>query len=128
MSPRVTFDDESESDYSIALISYRPSQTGQPPVSKVLIRHGLGEDERRIHGVGFAVHNRILNRISTPHGISERITVMEIKTGKAHFISAYAPTLTTENEKKDQFFEELQDAINNVPKADQLFLMGDFNV
>ncbi|XP_005095538.1 craniofacial development protein 2-like [Aplysia californica] len=90
---------------------------------------GLGEDERRIHGVGFAVHNRLLNRISTPQGISERITVMEMenKTGKAHFISAYAPTRTTENEKKDQFFEEHQDAINNVPKADQLFLTGDFN-
>ncbi|XP_012937735.1 uncharacterized protein LOC106011717 [Aplysia californica] len=66
---------------------------------------GLGEDERRIHGVGFAVHNRLLNRISTLQGISERITVMEMetKTGKAHFISAYAPTLTTENEKKTSF-------------------------
>ncbi|XP_012946941.1 craniofacial development protein 2-like [Aplysia californica] len=89
----------------------------------------LGEDERRIHGVGFAVHNRLLNRISTPQGISERITVMEMetKTGKAHFNSTYAQTLTTENEKKYQFYEKLQDAINNVPKADHLFLMGDFN-
>ncbi|XP_005106608.1 craniofacial development protein 2-like [Aplysia californica] len=29
--------------------------------------------------------------------------------------------------KKDQFYEELQNAINNAPKADQLFLMDDFN-
>ena len=34
---RAIFDDGS--DYSVALISYRPSLAGQPPVSKVLIRH-----------------------------------------------------------------------------------------
>uniref|UniRef100_A0A0L8HCX0 Endonuclease/exonuclease/phosphatase domain-containing protein n=1 Tax=Octopus bimaculoides TaxID=37653 RepID=A0A0L8HCX0_OCTBM len=28
---------------------------------------------------------------------------------------------------KDQFYEELQDVISSVPRADQLFLMGDFN-
>ncbi|XP_029638786.1 craniofacial development protein 2-like [Octopus sinensis] len=90
---------------------------------------GLGEDERRINGVGFTVHNRLLNKINTPRDISEHITIMEVgaKTGRTHHISAYAPILTAENEKKDQFYEELQDMINSVLRADQFFLMGDFN-
>uniref|UniRef100_A0A0L8HXG3 Endonuclease/exonuclease/phosphatase domain-containing protein n=1 Tax=Octopus bimaculoides TaxID=37653 RepID=A0A0L8HXG3_OCTBM len=76
----------------------------------------LEKDERRIHGVRSAVQNRLLN--------------MEVgtKTGRAHLISAHAPILTAENEKKDQFYEEHQNVINSVPKADQLFLIiGDFN-
>ncbi|XP_014769963.2 craniofacial development protein 2-like [Octopus bimaculoides] len=90
---------------------------------------GLGEDERRIHGVGFAVYNRLLNKFRFPRGINERITIMEAgtKTGRAHLISAYVPILTAENDKKDQFYEELQDMINSIPRADKLSLMSNFN-
>ena len=56
---------------------------------------GLGEAERRIHGVGFAVHNRLLNMINTPRGITERICILELATptGNAQIISAYAPII-----------------------------------
>lgn len=75
--------------------------------------------------MGFAVHNRLLKKISTPRGVSKRISILELatKTGKAHIISAYSPTLTSESEKKDLFYEQLQDVINSIPKADQIFLM-----
>lgn len=41
---------------------------------------GLGDDERAIHGIGFTVHNELLNKISTPRYISERITIVELVT------------------------------------------------
>ena len=42
-------------------------------------------------------------------------------------ISAYAPTLAQSEEVKDNFYGALSDAIDRVPHANKLLLMGDFN-
>ena len=42
-------------------------------------------------------------------------------------ISAYAPTLTSSDEAKDAFYEELNDLVKDVPPSDELILLGDFN-
>ena len=90
---------------------------------------GLAESERRLYGVGFAVRNKLLNKITTPKAKSERIISLQLttKTGTAHVISAYAPTLDAECEKKDMFYEDLQTVLNEIPASDQIILLGDFN-
>ena len=42
-------------------------------------------------------------------------------------ICAYAPTLTADEHVKDQFYEELDEALRSVNARDKLVLLGDFN-
>ncbi|CAH1245993.1 Hypp7629 [Branchiostoma lanceolatum] len=42
-------------------------------------------------------------------------------------ISAYAPTMSYEQEQKELFYEKLAHLLNSVSKHDKLLLMGDFN-
>ena len=90
---------------------------------------GLRPEDRRLYGVGFAVNNKLLKKISTPQGISERIMTMQLttKSGTIHLISAYAPTLAAESEVKDKFYEDLQKAFKQIPEKEDVFILGDFN-
>ena len=45
----------------------------------------------------------------------------------ATLISAYAPTLPASDASKEEFYEELTNVIDSVPRRDELFLLGDFN-
>ena len=42
-------------------------------------------------------------------------------------ISAYAPTMTYSDEEKEQFYLELSNTLDSVPKNDKLLILGDFN-
>ena len=42
-------------------------------------------------------------------------------------ISGYAPTLRSDEEDKDMFYESLNETLKRVPRSDTLILMGDFN-
>lgn len=92
---------------------------------------GLPEDERRLHGVGFAVRSKLLVNIpESPQGISERLMTWRIPLVKGRFatlISAYAPTLDADNNTKDAFYESLDAVLSTIPDSDKLVLMGDFN-
>ena len=92
---------------------------------------GLQQTERRIHGVGFAIRNSFLkNLASLPCGISERLMTLRLKLTKndyATVISAYAPTLDSEEAVKDAFYESLDAVLTETPKSDKIILLGDFN-
>jgi hypothetical protein len=45
----------------------------------------------------------------------------------ATLLSAYAPTLPSENEAKDCFYPSLDEALHRIPRNDKIFLLGDFN-
>ena len=40
-------------------------------------------------------------------------------------IQAYAPTSNTEETKVEQFYQDLQDFLELIPKKDVLFIIGD---
>ena len=42
-------------------------------------------------------------------------------------MSGYSPTLCSTAESKDQFYQELDVAIGNIPKTEQLYILGDVN-
>ena len=92
---------------------------------------GRAKDDRREAGVGFAVRNELVNKLSSlPQGINDRIMTMKLTlTGKkqATIISAYAPTMTNPDHIKDQFYEELNSLVTAVPKTEKLTILGDFN-
>ena len=42
-------------------------------------------------------------------------------------IQVYAPTSNTEEAEVEQFYEDLQDLLELIPKKDVLFIIGDWN-
>ncbi|XP_061707843.1 uncharacterized protein LOC133518227 [Cydia pomonella] len=90
---------------------------------------GKSSTETREHGVGFAVRNHIIDAMETPVGVSERIMVLRLntKSGYVTLISAYAPTLNSKPEAKDQFYDQLDEVVRGVRTTDRLHIMGDFN-
>jgi exonuclease III len=61
--------------------------------------------------------------------VNERLCKLRIK-GKFNnitIISAYAPTDEKETETKEQFYEELQNMIDNTARSDTIIILGDFN-
>ncbi|CAH2049808.1 unnamed protein product, partial [Iphiclides podalirius] len=90
---------------------------------------GKSSIENRKHGVGFAIRNHLLNATETPIGVSERIMILRLNTkcGFVTLVSAYAPTLNSTPESKDQFYDRLKETIRGVHSTDRLYILGDFN-
>ena len=80
---------------------------------------GKSIEEKREHGVGFAVKNSLLTVTEPPVNGSARILNIRLSTraGRANIMSVYAPTLCCTADSKDQFYEELDVAIDNIPKT-----------
>ena len=89
---------------------------------------GKGQDEVRMHGVGFAVSNKLLSMIEEPTGGSERLLSLKLQTaeGPIHLICVYAPTNCKDAETKDCFYDQLNQTISEIGK-EQIVLLGDFN-
>ncbi len=90
---------------------------------------GKEPEEPRIHGVGFAVRNSMLSSIETPSGGTPRILSLHLSTstGPVNILSIYAPTLCSSAETKDEFYEELETTITEIPTTEHLLLLWDFN-
>ena len=92
---------------------------------------GLQENEPRRHGVGFAIKSSLLRVLpENPVGISERLMTLRlplVKNRHCTLLSVYAPTLTSEEEIIESFYDQLSNTIRNVPRQDKLILLGDFN-
>ena len=64
-----------------------------------------------------------------PTGGTERLTSIRVNTvdGAITIINAYAPTLVSSSESKDQFYGQLDEIIKSSSKDEPLVLLGDFN-
>ena len=45
----------------------------------------------------------------------------------ATLLSVYAPTLPSDTEVKDSFYQSLDEALHRIPKTDKILLLGVFN-
>lgn len=92
---------------------------------------GKPAEEPRIHGVGFAIKNNLVNQLhELPVGISERLMTLRLMLSNSQMatvISAYAPTLDAQQDVKEAFYADLDTILSKVPKEDKLILLGDFN-
>ena len=65
-----------------------------------------------------------------PVGINERLMKLRIPLSRIRYltiISAYAPTLTSPDDAKEQFYEQFCQVIRSTPTSDKLVILGDFN-
>ena len=92
---------------------------------------GVAEGQPRIHGVCIAVKNSILNSLEElPVSLNERIMSIRIPLARSNHmtvICAYAPTLVSTEESKDEFYGSLSTVLQSTNHNDKLMLMGDFN-
>ena len=83
------------------------------------------------HGVGFAIRTKLVSCLEGkyPIGINERLMTMCLPLDKftLSIISAYAPTLASSDETKEEFYNKLSESIKSVPSCHKLLVMGDFN-
>ncbi|KAJ1160520.1 hypothetical protein NDU88_001022 [Pleurodeles waltl] len=88
-------------------------------------------DEHREAGVGFAIRSNLIIKLATlPKGFNDRPMSLQFPLKEkrhATFINAYAPTMTSPEEIKDKFYEDLESLIASVTKEDRLVILGDFN-
>ena len=92
---------------------------------------GKAQEEERIHGIGLAIKTSILKQLpDLPTAINERLMKLRFPLNASQhvtIISAYAPTLTSSDEAKETFYEDLNNLVKDVPSGDTLLLLGDFN-
>ena len=92
---------------------------------------GHPEGQPRHHGVGLAIRNELMAKIvEAPTFINERLLTLRIPLVKGEHvtvISCYAPTLTSEESLKDNFYEQLHQTLSSIHKDDKIILLGDFN-
>lgn len=92
---------------------------------------GKDQNERRIHGVGFAIKSSLVDKYNlSPTALNERLITIRIPMSRNQhmtIISAYAPTMNSADIVKEEFYSTLNSAIRAVPSSDKLFLLGDFN-
>lgn len=78
---------------------------------------------QHLHGVGLAIENCLLaNLIETSTGINKRLMSIRIPfAGKQYttLLSVYAPTLPSEEDVKDRFYEALGEALHKAPKSNK---------
>ena len=91
--------------------------------------HSGPTDNSGLHGVAIALDAKAKQALIAWEPISPRILVARFR-GKpvgVTVVSIYAPTLPSDDHSKDAFYEELQHAIDKVPRRDILIVAGDWN-
>ena len=59
--------------------------------------------------------------------VSAKLQLNNKRTGKLHVLSCYAPTRAASRAEKDEFYDMLQQALDEVPSNEVFILLGDFN-
>ncbi|XP_022177130.1 craniofacial development protein 2-like [Myzus persicae] len=84
---------------------------------------------RRQFGTGFAVHKSIVPLVIEFKSTNNRISTMTIK-GKFFditFLNGHAPTEEKTPEEKDEFYENLEQTLNETSRNRIRIVLGDFN-
>ncbi|XP_047103703.1 uncharacterized protein LOC124722607 [Schistocerca piceifrons] len=122
-------------DIDIAALS-ETRLSGEGHISEVrsgytIFWKGMDAGEPRIHGAGFSVKTKIVKDLRlTPVSINERLMTLRVPIGSDRvitFVSAYAPTLDSDEDTKNQFYHQLNSTLSKIPIQDKLILLGDFN-
>ena len=88
-----------------------------------------GQESLRRNGVAIMVNKRVQNAVLGCNLKNDRMisACFQGKPFNIVVIQAYAPTSNTEEAEVEQFYEDLQDPLELIPKKDVLFIIGDWN-
>ena len=88
-----------------------------------------GQESLRRNGVAIMVHRRVRNAVLGCNLKNDRMISVHFqgKPFNIMVIQVYAPTSNAEEAEVEQFYEDLQDILELIPKKDILFIIGDWN-
>ena len=85
-----------------------------------------GREGRHEHGVGFLIHKDTVNAITGCRPVSSRLIAIRLKASPFNIIiiQAYAPTTEYDDDDIEDFYDQLQEVIDQAPKIDILVVQG----
>ena len=85
--------------------------------------------DRHEHGVGFLIHKDTANAIMGCQPVSSRLITICLKASPFNItiIQAYAKTTEYDDDDTEDFYDQLQEVIDQAPKKDILVVQGDWN-
>ena len=88
-----------------------------------------GHNENHINGVAIIISKEKSKTLFEWEPVSDRLITarFDSKYCKLTIIQCYAPTNDSDNDIKDDFYEQLQTAISKTPQHDMLVTIGDLN-
>ena len=88
-----------------------------------------GQESLRRNEVAFTVNKRVQNAVLECNLKNDRLIFFHFqgKPFSITVIQVYAPTSNAEETEIEQFYEDLQDLPELIPKKDILFIIGDWN-
>jgi len=80
-------------------------------------------------GVAVWIHRKISGALVGYEPLSDRVLVVRLKAKPRNItlIQLYGPTTAATDEEIERFYQDLSQAVKQVPKGDMLLVMGDFN-
>ena len=118
----------------LGLCETRWNQSGQLQLlSGQTVLYSGHEDEGAPHteGVAIMLAKETQRALISWEAVSSRIITAKFATKKKNIdiniIQCYAPTNDAEDEKKEEFYDQLQSVVNNQGDRDVTILMGDLN-
>ena len=88
-----------------------------------------GQESLRKNGVALTANKRVQNAALGCNLKNDRMISVHFqgKPFNITVIQVYAPTINTEEEKVDCFYEDLQNLLELTPKKHVIFIIGDWN-
>ena len=88
-----------------------------------------GQESLRRNGVAMTVNRRVQNAVLGCNLKNDRMISVRFqgKPFNITVIQVYAPTSNAEEAEVEQFYEDLQDLLELIPKKDLLVIIGDWN-
>ena len=88
-----------------------------------------GKEDIHENGVGFLIRKDTMNAVMGCQQVSSRLITIRLWATPFNItiVQAYAPTTDYDDEKIEDFYEQLQEVLDQVPKKDFLIVQGDWN-
>ena len=88
-----------------------------------------GKEDKDKPGVGFLVHKDIVNTVMGCRPVSSRLVTIRPRAVPFNItiVQAYAPTSDYDNNEIEEFYDQLQNVVDQTPKKDILVVQGDWN-
>ena len=88
-----------------------------------------GKENKHKHGIGFLVYKDIVNTVMGCHPVSSRLITIRLRAVPFNItiIQAYTPTSDYNDNETEEFYNQLQNVIDQTPKKDSLVVQGEWN-
>ena len=88
-----------------------------------------GKKEQTQAWVGFLVHKNIVNTVMGCRPVSSRLIAIRLRAVPFNFtkVQVYDPTSDCDDNEIEEFYDKLQNVIDQTPKKDILVVQGNWN-